>query len=456
MAASVTEALCERMCAPGAESLDEGVREHLRRLVLDGIAVAVAGTVQERPPGIVAGLVREEAARARSTVIGFGFQTTPARAAYVNGVAMHVLDYEPMWLPANHALSTTLPAVLALGEALEASGEALALALVKGIEIQGCIREASGQWEPGELRFHPPGMVGPFSAAAAGASLLGLGPGELAYALGIAASRAGSVLANAGTMTKSTHCGLAAGWGLEAALLAARGFDANPRIFDDPRGYPAAFCERFAPDLLLAFGPPWRVVEPGYAIKMYPSQYGTHYAITAGRTLHRTLAERGALGHEAIRAARLVTPSMPYIDRPVPANGLAGKFSWQYTFGCALLDGAVTMATFEDGRRFRPDIEALLPKIDLDMRPDWTGRFDAMHVEAEVTLADGSLHRGRCDAPPGSWNGPVLSAEAHAEKVEACLRLALDDAVIAEVVELCGRFDSSSGAEVRRLLALVR
>ncbi len=29
---------------------------------------------------------------------------------------MHVLDFEPMWSPANHALSTTLPAVLALAE----------------------------------------------------------------------------------------------------------------------------------------------------------------------------------------------------------------------------------------------------------------------------------------------------------------------------------------------------
>jgi len=41
-----------------------------------------------------------------------------------------------------HALSTTLPAILALADTREVSGRDLIAALVKGIEIQGWIRHA--------------------------------------------------------------------------------------------------------------------------------------------------------------------------------------------------------------------------------------------------------------------------------------------------------------------------
>ena len=38
---------------------------------------------------------------------------------------------------------------------------------------------------------------------------------------------------------------------------------------------------------MLNFGrAPFRVVEPGYAIKMFPSQFGTHFGITAALELH--------------------------------------------------------------------------------------------------------------------------------------------------------------------------
>src|ERR1700682_1700048 len=126
-------------------------------------------------------------------------------------------------------------------EALGLSGREIVTALVKGCEIQGCIREASGQYEPRNHKFHPPGAVGPMGAAVAAASLLHLDAGQLAHALGIAASRCSSVLSNAGTMTKSTHCGHAAALGLESALLAARGFTGNTAAFDAPAGYVPAF-----------------------------------------------------------------------------------------------------------------------------------------------------------------------------------------------------------------------
>ncbi len=53
----------------------------------------------------------------------------------------------------------------------------------------------------------------------------------MCMAYGIAGSRCGSLSANTGSMTKSSHSGHAARMGLEAAVLAGRGFTAFDDIF---------------------------------------------------------------------------------------------------------------------------------------------------------------------------------------------------------------------------------
>ena len=447
----ITKDLCERICATGYDDLTEDAKSAARRLVLDGLAVAVAGSKQEASPGVLAGHLQEMGGVEAASTIGFGFKTSPVNAAYINGVSMHVLDFEPMWNPANHQLSTTLPAALALAEWRGQCGREVLTALVKGIEMQGWVRQASHQFEARQAKFHPPGQVGPMGGAVAGGHMLGLDVDALCNALGIAASRAGSLLANAGTMTKSTNCGVAVSAGLDAAMLAARGFTGNPDIFEAPQGYvDGLFDDRFVLQELLNYGPPYRVVEPGYAIKMFPSQYGTHFAITAALDLHGRIDDPAQ-----IESVEVVTPQMFYIDRPNPVTGLAGKFSWQYVTASGLLDGKVTMSTFEDERRFAPDMEDMLGRITVDMREDIPARFDQMHVETTVRLKDGSSVTARCDGPRGKWGSPPIPDEDHLAKVRDCLAIRLDDAQAEEVVSLAGRGDDLTPGEVKRLMELV-
>ena len=215
---SVTSELCAKIAKTSYADLGEPALAAARRLVLDGLAIAIAGT-EEQAIQILAGHYRERGSKPEATAIGCGYKLDPVSAAALNGAAMHVLDFEPMWSPANHALSTTLAAVLAIAEAKGASGRDILTALVKGVEIQGWIRQASGQYEAQTMRIHAPGAAGPFGAAVATGHILGLNETQMAHAIGLAASRAASVLANVGTMTKSTHCGQAASLGLEAAML---------------------------------------------------------------------------------------------------------------------------------------------------------------------------------------------------------------------------------------------
>ena len=381
-----------------------------RLLLIDGLAVAAAGA-SEPGPRLFSAVARDRGCKPAATVIGGGFATAPEYAARINGMAMHVLDYEPMWNPPNHALSTILPALLALAETIEAAGEPpqgarVLRALLKGIEAQGRLRLASQQIEPRQLTLHPPGVIGPIAAAVACGDLLGLDETALTMAVGIAASSAAGLMANVGSMTKALHCGNAAMHGLEAALLAGRGFSANPDALGGPRGFGQAyFGDRFDPAPLLVPVSVPRVLDPGPGWKLFPSQYATHFAITAALECRAAMAEGGRIGQ-----VEVTTPVMPYIDRPQPASGLDGKFSYQYCAAAALLDGRVDVSTFSDARRFAPDMVALLARTVLSQTADISGRFDAMHVDVCVTLADGSVVTRRCAAPLGSWSRPIEPA----------------------------------------------
>jgi aconitate decarboxylase len=432
---------------------DPVLLERCRLLLLDGLGVALAGA-GEPGPRLMAAQIKSESPSGPATVIGQGFATSVAGAARVNGMAMHVLDFEPMWNPPNHALSPLLPALLALAEKREQDGggpqgQVVLRAIAKGVEAQGRLRLSSGQIEPAKLSIHPPGAVGPLATALACGDMIGLKGEQLASAVGIAASRSSGLLANVGSMTKALHCGDAAANGVQAAMLAAEGFSADADALGSPRGWgPSLFGATFDRDHLLAPIGRGRALDPGPAWKLFPSQFATHFAITAA------LAAREAIGANALNGIARVTlrtPAMPYIDRPNPKSGLDGKFSWQYTAVIALLDGKVDPASFKDERRFADDAVALLARTTLVSDPAISGRFDQMHVEISVELDDGTIVKQRCDAPMGSWSRPVPD-ERVMEKVRALLDTGLDAAKRAEIERV---IVSNGSFAVRPLMALL-
>jgi aconitate decarboxylase len=448
---TVTAELCRRIAATRPADIGDAALSAARMLLMDGLAVAVAGARTEPVVDILAGHLLDQGSRPVATALGLGIRLGTVSAALLNGVSMHVLDFEPMWLPSTHALSPVLSALLPLAEERGASGLDVLTALVLGIEIQGWIRQASGHVPSGEHRFHPPGVVGPLGAAVAASHLIGLDAGQIANALGIASSRCGGLFANVGTMTKSTHCGYAAALGLESALLAERGFTGNGKLFEADQGFVGAFLPpSFDPTMLLRFGPPWRIVEPGCAIKIFPAKFTTHYGITAALAARAEIPDASA-----IVAVKMLSAAVPSADRPMPATGLEGKFSMQYTVAAALLDGRVGLDSFTDARLRSPDMQALLPKIALTMSPTITTLYNAgRYVELTVTLDDGRVVATRCDRPRGSWGSTPISPEEHDTKVRDCLATGLSPDAIDAAVAIGNTLDRQDAAGVRELLRL--
>jgi aconitate decarboxylase len=446
----VTDTILSKVDQMTFETFPEELIKAARMLVIDGIAVAVAGARLEQAPRILASHLRVQGGVGDVSALGFGFGLSAVSAALLNATSMHVLDYEPMWQPATHALSPVLAASLALAEQKELGGRELITSLVRGIEIQGWLREASKS-ESRELRFHPPGVVGPIGSAIACGTLLGLDRTGMANSLGMAASRCGSLFTNLGTMTKSTHCGFAASSGLESALLAAAGFSASTAIFDArTQSYVQALMPRFDVPTFLRLGEGFRILDPGFAIKIFPAKFSTHYGITAALELHEKIGDPASISR-----IEIVVADVPSSNRPFPSSGLDGKFSVQYTVAAAVLDGYVGLDTFTDDRLHRADMQTVLPKIEISMPADMPSQYNTgRYAEVIVHMPDGKILKAKCSNPRGSWGAAPISAAEHEIKVRTCLATFLPGDKIDEIVGLTAHIETIDGAGLRRLLRL--
>ena len=404
-------------------SLSAGQRDAVERLLVDGCGVMLAG--QPHPPTCaLVEHVRELGCAPAVSLPSFGLATAPQEAALLVGAATHALDFEPMFSPPTHAVSPVLGAVLALAKAAPAprcSGEQALEAFAAGVTLQAALRLAStdhGEATPSQgVRhfpfhadgFHLPGILGVLGSALSAAMLLGLDEQPTARALGIAASRAAGIAANIGTMSKALHSGNAARAGVESALLAARGFTGSERVLEAPSGWIQVFGGAgFDQDRALAeMEHPRCLEQPGFAFKRWPAPSAMQVAIAAALPLHE--AGRVPSGKIAVAA-----PQLPYCDRPWPEDGDAARFSFQLSVALALLDGEVTMGSYEDAQLGRASLRELLGRIELTMSPSIPRDFS--RTEVRVELAD-----GRCsvaDRWPGHWKSPATPTELREKFLE--------------------------------------
>src|SRR5688572_5502978 len=286
---NVTKAACAFIEASSFDKLPAEAVRIARRCILDGLALYVAGSDEESVEVLVKD-ARETGGRPDALLLGAGdFKVPAGLAARVLGTAGHAHDWDDTQVsrdPAHvyglltHPTIPPLSASLVMAQKLgNVSGRDFVNAFVTGVEVESKISEwmLPDHYKRG---LHSSGTVGTFGAAAAAAKLLGLSGTKLAHAIGIAASMAAGIRCNFGTMTKPLHVGRAAENGVTAALLAARGFTADPDGLDGPWGFYAVHGGGVSAEKISqGFGKTWTIVEPGVSIKPYPCGVLTHPTI---------------------------------------------------------------------------------------------------------------------------------------------------------------------------------
>ena len=333
--ADITAQACQFVEGVSFKDLPAQAIEIGRRCIADALGLYVAGT-DEPSSAILAAEARHQGGREEALLLGAGNTRVPAAmAARVLATAGHAHDWDDTQVshdPAHvyglltHPTIPPLTASIVMAQALGGvDGQQFMTAFLAGFEVECKISE----WMlPDHYRrgHHSSGTVGTLGAAVSAAKLLGLSGAKLRHAIGIAASLAAGLRCNFGTMTKPLHVGRAAENGVTAALLAARGFTADPSALDGRWGMASVMAGGYDErKLSQGFGRTWTICDPGVSIKPYPSGILTHQSMDA---MLKLVTDHNVLPGEVEKVEFFAgTNILEPIRYPFAVNHLQAKFS---------------------------------------------------------------------------------------------------------------------------------
>jgi 2-methylcitrate dehydratase PrpD len=422
----LTKYVAEFICDTKLNNVPADVVALGKKSILDGLGLALSGGSSHCGELVRKHLADLNLGTGPATVIGTNLKVAPRFAAFANGVGIHADDYDDTQLAVatdrvygllTHPTAPALPAALAVGEMTRANGAATMLAYHIGVEVECKISEAINprHYQTG---FHSTATCGTFAAAAATAKLLGLSLEATQRALSIAGSQSAGLRENFGTMTKPFHAGRSSESGVAAAQFAAIGWTASDNILEAPRGFFSAAGGGYDPQAIHGkLGAPWTFANPGVSIKPHPSGSLTHPGMT--EMLH--LIQANNIRPEQVARVRVGTnhnmPNALIHHRPV--NELQAKFSMEFCMAILLLEGRAGLSEFTDEVVNRPDVKAMIEKIDfvVDQEAEAAG-YHKMTTIIDIQLTDGRTISGRADFGKGSPAQPMSYDEVAGKFLE--------------------------------------
>ncbi|MEV0490022.1 MmgE/PrpD family protein [Streptomyces atratus] len=422
------EALARLTTTTRFDDLPTAVVTKAEHHLLDTLGAALAGAQSTETTALLRMLTTTEPA-AHVPIWGTELLLSARNAALVNGVSAHALELDDSG-GCDHSGAVVVPAALAALHTVDrpVSGARLLTAVVVGYDVARRVLEALGGYTPhNRAGWHSTGTCGPFGAAAAVCSVLGLGARESAHALALAASFSGGIWAfvHDGAMSKRLHAGRAAEAGVTAALLAAQGVTGPGQVFDDVWG---GFLGTLAPTstdasaLTAGLSPnpgpvrSWRISR--CSIKPYASCRSIHSSVDAvGAILdtHRLAPDdiagihvrlnafvHGMCGGTKVQSLAAAQLSLPYAVAARVALGTAG------------------LSAYDEANRNSPQMRSVLERIVLEVDPAMDSQTEPVIT---VTTHSGALHREQVTDPLGSATNPLDERAVAAKFHELATRI---------------------------------
>jgi 2-methylcitrate dehydratase PrpD len=424
----LTQQLGAFIAALDSASIPAQAAATVRRGIADCVGVAFAAA--HEPVAEHALALAGTVPRGESRIWTAPVRAGSAEAAFANATIGHALDFDDTGLD-GHPSVVLAPVVLAEAEWLGRPwGDAVA-AYVAGYETWAELVSRDADKHHGK-GWHPTAVFGTVAGAAASAWLRGLSAERASHALGIAASMAGGLVANFGSMTKPLQVGFAARNGIVAAALAESGVTAAPDALESPRGFLAAVSPRGQVRLGgdCRAGDEWQILRQGLNVKRYPACYATHRIIDAAISLHPQLGPRlDDIEEVAVEIGEL---QAAMLRSSTPRTPLDAKFSAEFTVACALAHGHVDLADFSEAAVLSPVLQQLLRKVRVVRLADHDPEEPLFSPEDRlaVRLRDGSELRAEpVRRALGHATRPVGMEELRAKFMAcACIALPADQA----------------------------
>lgn len=453
MGHTLTDQIAHFIVQDADSLITPAVRRTALSAMLDTLAVTIAGGVDSAVQSLEASLEPSPTAAGRSPWTGRSYSAPDAALLY--GMASHMYDYDDVSMLATcHPSAPVLSALMAAHLGDEAghsvSGRDFVTAFAVGTEVLVRIGQAMG-FRHYELGFHATSTLGAVGAAAAVARLVRLDKARTRHALAIAASMAGGLRKNFGTMVKPLHVGLAAANGVRAVRMAQAGIEGATEVFE-AGGYLMAFSggqTNHFPATGIGFGRPFALEQPGHEQKRYPCCYMLHKTIEA--TLH--LRRESSCTLDDLSEAHVSMPkggTKPLIH-PYPKSGLNGKFSAPYAVVASLADGRIGLGSFTDDAVMRDSLQARLHDVTVtegELDPPPGTDMGRMPVTVRLSMRDGRTLEHTVLASPGSPDDPLTPPQLRQKWVDCLVHglPGLDPAVAGERFDLGLNLDQASSA----------
>lgn len=367
---SISEQLAKYYVESDSSAIPEYVITRTKEIILDWLGNAVGGSNLESTE-MVKKAMMPSGYTGCATVVG-GDYAPADKAAFINAASSHGLEMDDSNTQAcGHPAVAIIPAAVAAGEEIDASGKDLIDAVIWGYDAMVRVGRAVNQDKHFERGFHPTATVGIFGGTTAVSMIRGFDADKLKNALGIAGGfSAGNLECYAdGTLTKRLNPGHASMSAITAANLAAAGYRGPRWIFEGKCGFLHAYSDEVTPDNMLKNLDYSEYPIMYTAFKPYASCKYTHAPIDC--TI-KVMKENNIVADNiekifvdvvsmAVRA--VVEPREIKYNPPVVG---AAQFSLPYCVAVAALYGQASVEQFQEELLTEPKIKAMMQRVEMD------------------------------------------------------------------------------------------
>jgi 2-methylcitrate dehydratase PrpD len=396
-------------------------------------------------------------------ILGSALDVSCTVAGFVHAQLINALDHDDIY-EKGHLGAPVIATALSLGQQTCSSGRDLITAIVAGYEISGRLGRSMSHSAP-RKHVHGHGTWQTLGAAAVAARLLRLSERETAHALSIAAANAPvascmkTVFGEAPSISKNNY-GVATQVGINAARLAASGFEGPLDIFDGPTGFwRMVGADTFDPKILtsnLCASP--EILSVGF------KQYSCCRIIQSSVEVAVAAMEKAGVHAEDPRVEKIdiacpkILAERPFDNRQ-PDSPWTAQFSAPYSVALGLLGVPPGPEWFSPAWLLSPRVARLMEKLSFT-GVTVPGRPYA--ARADVRLGGWKTVSCQIDVNRGDVGNPVDAAFIQ----DKCRRLLIGryepfraEKIIQAINELAGRpnledlvrlFDEPSGGRARR------
>lgn len=429
------------------EDIPEAVQRHAIQVLLDTLGVILAGSEQPEVARLRQQLVTSNGVGA--TVLAPGWPTSdPRTAALLNGIAGRSIELcEGHRYVSCQAAIQIVPAVLAVGEACNATGREVLTALILGydtaVRVGACLTSRALAHQNGQAP-----MIG---AIAAASRLRGLNASQTSRAIRIGATLVltpSYTNAVAGATVLNVAGGMSGFAGTLAPELALAGFEAQDRAIEE--AFSQLVGDGFQPDSMLdEIGQRWEISRNYFRLRACCNP--TYAALDA---LEDALADLHPAPDDIERIDVATYGFASVMQNPAPLNTFAARYSLPHAAAAIVVRGEAGYGAFTESVVRDPTIAALRHRVQIREDAQLTAMLPHLKpARVTVTLKDGRQCTKTCDSAQGDFQRPY-PASALREKFRQLAGLVLTEAGMTAVETAIDQFEQRQS--LREFVSLLR